>query len=226
MSFQKIERKNNLKMIIEQIKEQIKNGELKVGDKLPPERKLAELFGVSRTSIREAIQALAFSGYLEVIQGKGAFVNDSALKYDEVSKLITKTSDFSLSDLMEVRIMMESEFAKLAAKRANKKDIKNIEKCFEEMKTATNVSTFVIEDLNFHIAIAEASHNKLMNSLMKIFGELLHDETNKIIEFSGLIQDEIIDISSEIVQAIKEGNTELAEEKMGQHISIVDKYSD
>ena len=226
MSFQKINKNTNLEMIIEQIKKQIKNGELKPGEKLPPERKLAELLGVSRTSIRESIQALAFSGYLNVVHGKGAFVNESALKYDEISELITNISDFSLSSLMEVRIMMEAEFAKFAALRANKEDIKKIKIYYEKMKDAESVSAFVIEDLGFHMAIAEASHNELMNCFMRIFGELLHKETNEIVELSGGIKDNIVLVSYDIVQAINNKESEEAKKLMVEHLSIVESSID
>ena len=213
-------------MIIDQIKNEIKNGELKPGEKLPPERELAKLLGVSRTSIRESIQALAFSGYLNVIHGKGAFVNDSALKYDEISNLITNISDFSLSSLMEVRIMMEAEFARIAALRGNEDDIKKIKDCYEKMKNAESISSFVIEDLGFHMAIAEASHNELMNCLMRIFGELLHKETNRIVELSVGIKDSIVSVSYDIVQAINNKESEKAKELMVEHLSIVESSID
>ena len=74
MSFKTIKRESTLEVIVQQIKDQIKKGILKPGEKLPSERKLADLLRVSRASIREAIQALAFSGYLEVNQGKGTFI--------------------------------------------------------------------------------------------------------------------------------------------------------
>ncbi len=226
MSFQKITKNTNLEMIIDQIKNEIKNGELKPGEKLPPERELAKLLGVSRTSIRESIQALAFSGYLNVIHGKGAFVNDSALKYDEISNLITNISDFSLSSLMEVRIMMEAEFARIAALRGNDDDIKKIKDCYEKMKNAESISSFVIEDLGFHMAIAEASHNELMNCLMRIFGELLHKETNRIVELSVGIKDSIVSVSYDIVQAINNKQAEEAKELMVKHLSIVESSID
>jgi len=226
VSFQKITKNTNLEMIIDQIKNEIKNGELKPGEKLPPERELAKLLGVSRTSIRESIQALAFSGYLNVIHGKGAFVNDSALKYDEISNLITNISDFSLSSLMEVRIMMEAEFARIAALRGNEDDIKKIKDCYEKMKNAESISSFVIEDLGFHMAIAEASHNELMNCLMRIFGELLHKETNRIVELSVGIKDSIVSVSYDIVQAINNKESEKAKELMVEHLSIVESSID
>ncbi|MBS3768524.1 MAG: FadR family transcriptional regulator, partial [Candidatus Cloacimonetes bacterium] len=84
LKFEKVEKSTTLEIIIKQIKDQIRSGEIQHGDKLPSERELSEIMEVSRTSVREAIKALTFSGYLDVIQGKGAFVSESALKYDEI----------------------------------------------------------------------------------------------------------------------------------------------
>ena len=84
MSFTTIKRESTLEVIVQQIKDQIKKGILKPGEKLPSERELASLLGVSRTSVREAIKALSFSGYLEVIQGKGTYVLEMSTKYDEI----------------------------------------------------------------------------------------------------------------------------------------------
>jgi len=116
MAFKNIKRDSTSEKIIQQIKEQIKDGELKAGEKLPSERKLSEIMGVSRTSIREAIQALAFSGYLNVIQGKGAFITEDAKTHDQLNNLIENIPDMSLSSIMEVRIMFEGEYARLAAR--------------------------------------------------------------------------------------------------------------
>src|SRR5690554_3314710 len=131
MTFKNIEKNSTSEMVIEQIKNEIKSGNLKPGEKLPAERRLAELLGVSRTSIREAIQALSFSGYLKVLQGKGAYVTENAKKYDEISLLLSKVSDCSLSSLMEVREMLEGETARLATIRATKEELEEICETFK-----------------------------------------------------------------------------------------------
>jgi len=115
MSFTTVKRESTLEVIVQQIKDQIKKGILKPGEKLPSERKLADLLGLSRASVREAIQALAFSGYLEVIQGKGTYVLEMSTKYDEIVNFFSEFSNYSLDYLMEARIMLEGEFARLAA---------------------------------------------------------------------------------------------------------------
>lgn len=222
MSFKNIKRDSTSEMVIKQIKNEIKNGELVSGEKLPSERKLAEILGVSRTSIREAIQALSFSGYLEVFQGKGAFVTENAKKYDEISTLLSKVSDYSLSSLMEVREMLEGEFVSLATVRATEEEIESICKAYKAMKDSEDVREFVREDLNFHLCIAKATHNPLMNTLMKVFGEMLHRETNKIVEHSVNTRTKTIELTERLVESIKNRDPEKAQELMIGHMQIIE----
>ncbi len=224
MAFENIKRNSTTEIVINQIKMEIINGNLKPGEKIPSERELAKLLGVSRSSVREAIQALSFSGYLDVHQGKGAFVQKNALKYDEVSKLFSEISDYSLSYLMEVRKMLEVEFARLAAIKATEKEIGEIANIFDKIKNSSDIHDYIRLDLNFHLYIAKATHNPLMNTLMKVFGELLHNETHKIIELSRSTKDRSIETINELVEAIKDRNPEKAGQMMKEHITMIEDF--
>jgi len=218
MSFKTIKRESTLEVIVQQIKDQIKKGILKPGEKLPSERKLADLLGVSRASIREAIQALAFSGYLEVIQGKGTYILEIATRYDEITKFFSEFSNYSLDYLMEARIMLEGEFARLAALNASQEEIDLIERVFNETAKSKDLNTFVVKDLEFHLTIAKATHNPIMNGLMKIIGEMLYKETQKIIEISKDTRVNTIETLRDLVQAIRQRNAQQAKELMSEHI--------
>ena len=218
MNFKVINKKSTLETIIQQIKNQIKKGILKPGEKLPSERKLSDLLGVSRASVREAIQALAFSGYLEVIQGKGTYILEIATKYDEIVNFFSEFSNYSLDYLMEARIMLEGEFARLAALNANQEEIDLVERIFNEIASSEDLNSFVVKDLEFHLTIAKATHNPIMNGLMKIIGEMLYKETRKIIEISGDTRKNTIETTRNLVQAIKQRNAEKAKELMSEHI--------
>jgi len=218
MSFKIIKKESTLEVIVQQIKNQIKKGILKPGEKLPSERKLADLLGVSRASVREAIQALAFSGYLEVIQGKGTYILEIASKYDEITNFFSKFSNYSLDYLMEARIMLEGEFARLAALNASQEEIDIIEKIFNEIAKSKDLNSFFVKDLEFHLTIAKATHNPIMNGLMKIIGEMLYKETEKIIEMSRDTRENTIETTRNLVQAIKQRNAEQAKELMSKHI--------
>ena len=218
MSFKIIKKKSNLVEIVRQIKDQIKKGILKPGEKLPSERKLADLLGVSRASVREAIQALAFSGYLEVIQGKGTYILEMATKYDEIVNFFSEFSNYSLDYLMEARIMLEGEFARLATLNASQEEIDVIERVFNEIASSKDLNTFFVKDLEFHLTIAKATHNPIMNGLMKIIGEMLYKETQKIIKISKDTRVNTIETIRDLVQAIKKRNAEQAKELMSEHI--------
>jgi len=221
MSFKTIKRESTLEVIVQQIKDQIKKGILKPGEKLPSERKLADLLGVSRSSIREAIQALAFSGYLEVNQGKGTYILEMATKYDEIANFFSEFSNYSLDYLMEARIMLEGEFARLAALNASQEEIDVIEKVFNEIAKSKDLNSFVVKDLEFHLTIAKATHNPFMYGLMKIIGEMLYKETNRIIGKSRYTKENTIETTRDLVQAIKQRDAEKAKELMGEHIKDV-----
>ncbi|HDK26013.1 MAG TPA: FadR family transcriptional regulator [Candidatus Atribacteria bacterium] len=218
MSFTTVKRESTLEVIVQQIKDQIKKGILKPGEKLPSERKLADLLGLSRASVREAIQALAFSGYLEVIQGKGTYVLEMSTKYDEIVNFFSEFSNYSLDYLMEARIMLEGEFARLAALNASQEEIDLIEKIFTEIESSKDLNSFVVKDLEFHLTIAKATHNPFMNGLMKIIGEMLYKETQRIIGISGYTRENTIKTTRDLVQAFKKRNAEQAKELMSEHI--------
>jgi len=221
LNFKVINKKSTLETIIQQIKGQIKKGILKPGEKMPSERKLADLLGVSRASVREAIQALAFSGYLEVIQGKGTYILEIATKYDEIVNFFSEFPNYSLDYLMEARIMLEGEFARLTTLNASQKEIDVIEKIFNEIAKSKDLNSFVIKDLEFHLTIAKATHNPFMYGLMKIIGEMLYKETQRIIGGSRYTRENTIESARNLVQAIKQRDAEKAKELMGEHIRDV-----
>ncbi|MBA7520267.1 Pyruvate dehydrogenase complex repressor [subsurface metagenome] len=218
MSFKTIKKESTLEVIVQQIKNQIKKGILKPGEKLPSERELASLLGVSRTSVREAIKALSFSGYLEVIQGKGTYILEIATQYDEIVNFFSEFSNYSLDYLMEARIMLEGEFARLAAANASQEEIDVIERVFNEICNSKDTNTFFVKDLQFHLTIAKATHNPIMNGLMKIIVEMLYKETQKIIKISEDTRENTIETTRDLVQAIKQRDAEKAKELMSEHI--------
>src|SRR6056297_955421 len=215
LGFKTIKKNSTSNMVIEQIKNEIIEGNLKPGEKIPTERELAKILGVSRTSIREAINALSYSGYLESMQGKGTFVTENAKKYDEISELLSNVSDYSLSSLMEVREMLEGEFVKLATMRATDEEMREIVKEYN--------AEFVREDLNFHLYIANVTHNPLMNTLMKVFGAMLHRETNQITQESVRTKEKTIEITGRLVEAMMNREADKAKELMLEHIRLVKK---
>ena len=114
--------------------------------------------------------------------------------------------------------MLEREFARLAALNANQEEVDEIERAFNKIVNSKDLNTFFVKDLEFHLTIAEATHNPIMNGLMKIIGEMLYKETQKIIEISRDTRENTIETTRELVQAIKKRNAEQAKELMSKHI--------
>jgi len=221
MSFETIKRESTLEIIVQQIKLQIKNGSLKPGEKLPSERKLANLLGVSRASVREAIQALAYSGYLEVIQGKGTYVLDMAAKYDEIVNFLSEFSNYSVDYLMEARMIIEGELARLAAMNASQGEIDLMQKIVRKISHTRDANSFFVKDLELHLTIAKASHNPVLNGLMKIIGELIYKETESILEASKEYCERNLKNIKDLVKAIKEKDAIKAKQLMIEHISNI-----
>jgi len=168
----KIEVQNPVDLIISQIRDLISRGTLAPGDKLPPERKLAEHFGVSRSQVRDAINKLQFYGIVKVLPQSGTVVN--GLGITAIEGLITdmlKIEQVDFKSLIDTRILLEKEAARLAALNRTPEDLIEMSKALEAYEVRlgqTKGEGAVEEDLLFHIKIAEASKNSVLKSLMLI----------------------------------------------------------
>lgn len=164
--------------ISRQIKRLITAGQLVPGDRLPPERKLAERLGVGRTHVREALQKLEFYGILKTLPQSGTIV--AGLGITALEGLISDVLHLDNSDfasLVETRVILERQAAILAAQRRTPEDLMNIRKALEAYREkVTRGEQAVEEDLMFHLKIAEASKNSVLKSLMLIITpDILHN---------------------------------------------------
>ncbi len=166
----KISLENPVDIIIKQIRTLISSGQIPPGEKLPPERKLAEHLGVSRGQVRDALSKLEFYGILKTVPQSGTFV--SGIGIVALEGLITDVLQIDAHDftsLVETRVILETNAARLAAEKRTPDDIiilTNALNAYEKALKGGNVA--VEEDLLFHIKIAEASKNKVLKSLMMI----------------------------------------------------------
>jgi GntR family transcriptional repressor for pyruvate dehydrogenase complex len=119
---------------------------------------------------------------------------------------------------MEARIMLEGEFARLAALNASQEEIDLLERIFNEFSNSKDINTFFVKDLELHLTIAKATHNPIMNGLMNIIGEMIYKETVRLIEVTRDARENNINNFRSIVQAIKQRNAEQAKELMVEHI--------
>ena len=174
--------------IAEQVEQRILTGDLKVGDRLPPERELAEQFGVSRTAVREAVKALRQKGLVEVQPGRGTFITNGtsrAVRHSlDLFMRIGGTDGFS--DLVEVREIIEPEIAALAAARATEEHIAALREAVVTMDAALeDPDKFIEADLDFHLACAEATQNALIPALIDSIVDLLREQRARIFRVAG-----------------------------------------
>ncbi|WNJ18679.1 FadR/GntR family transcriptional regulator [Pontibacter sp. G13] len=181
-NFREISVETPVDMIIKQIRELITSGQLKPGDKLPPERKLVERLGVGRTHVRDAIKKLEFYGILRTMPQSGTIV--AGLGITALEGLITdvlKIEDNDFGALVETRVILETQAAALAADRRTEEDIQNIEQAFAtHQQQVLSGESGVEEDLIFHLKIAEASKNPVLRSLMLIITPDIIASFNKL----------------------------------------------
>lgn len=174
--------------IVEQIERRILNGDLKLGDKLPAERELAEQLSVSRTAVREAVKALREKGLVEVQPGRGTFIKNGTTQAARLSLgLMMKFGGVDASaSLVEVREMVEPEIAALAAARATEDDIAALREAVSAMDEALDDPvTFIEADLDFHLALAVATKNALIPMLIDSIVDMLREQRTRIFYVKG-----------------------------------------
>src|SRR5258707_8618930 len=165
----KIVRSSRLyEQIVQQVEESIHKTVLKPGDQLPPERELAQQFGVSRTAVREAVKALREKGLVEAYPGRGTFVTDgtSYSMRQSLDRMFKVGQAEGSGFLAEVREILEPEIAALAATRVDDEDLASMREQIAVMDSARKVpDSFIESDLDFHLDLADAAVNPPVLSL-------------------------------------------------------------
>jgi GntR family transcriptional repressor for pyruvate dehydrogenase complex len=205
------------------VKSLISEGKLKPGDPIPPERELIKEFGVSRPSLREALKSLTALGFLEVRQTRRTFVKSiiSERMQDPLSLLI-KTDTQKIFDLIEVRKALEAWSAFHAAQRATDEDIKQLEFILENMKAAFEKGrSWEKEDADFHLAIAQATHNTIQTHIMSTIYDLLRESVARVFTDRGKVK-KLLQQHYRIFIAIKNHAPEKARDRTLEHLDYVD----
>jgi len=208
--------------IVQQVKTLISQGRLKPGDRLPPERELVKEFGVSRPSLREALNALGAMGFLEV-KGKRTFIKSVASEsMQNPLSLLIKADTEKIFDLIEVRKAMETWGAFLAAQRATEEDIKQLENIIEEMRKAFEEGrSWEKQDADFHLGIAQATHNTIQTHMMSTIYDLLRESVAKVFKDRTKVK-KLIDQHHRIFSAIKNHSPDKARERTLEHLNYVE----
>ena len=211
---------------IAQIKAMIVSGELQPGDRLPPEKELAERLGLSRSSMREAIKALEVIRVLDVRRGDGTYVTslEPKLLLEAISFAIDMHDDVSLFEIFEVRRMLESHATGLAALLATADDIAALRAESSAVANSNSVEELVEHDVRFHKLISELSGNRYLSSLI----DGLTSHTVRARVWRVLTQENAVDRTlaehEMIIDAIEAHNPELATATATVHVAGVEEW--
>lgn len=212
--------------IVEQITQLIAEGKLKIGDRLPPERELMDTLSVSRASLREALKALELMGLIEVRHGEGSFVKGvslEALINPMASALVVQ--DGTVLEIVEARELLETQIARLAAKRATPEAIKKARAAIsmrEKFLAENNIPDLIQSDTDFHLAIAEATGNDLLVRMMTGITDILVRARAKTILLPNMPQDSQ-ESHRKILAAIESGDADAASQAMREHLQSIRK---
>ena len=212
--------------VFEQLRDLIFRGHLKPGEQLMTERELAQALGVSRPTVREAINKLVAIRLLEQRQGQGTFVNTPASSMDRNPlSAVMGGEEVRLEDLLEVRLGLECNAVALAARRATEEDLRELERCLTEMAADIDEGRLGADaDVSFHMAIAYASKNTVQVHIMRSFYNLLfYGIKENLLRLYSSTEDhkKIIEQHTTIVEAIRRHDPEAAFEAMRSHIHFV-----
>ncbi|WP_406220098.1 FadR/GntR family transcriptional regulator [Streptomyces canus] len=197
----------------ERLREQITAGHWPVGTKLPGETTLAKELGVGRSTVREALRALAGAGLVQPRQGAGVFVTATRTVEDWPTRLRRA----AVTDVYEVRMAVEVHAVRLAARRRTPEDVTAMERALEGRRAASASSdaAFVDADITFHAAVVAAAHNPVLVDLFREFTPVLREGLIELLALTALRDDDpntADEAHAALVRAVADGDAEGAAE--------------
>jgi DNA-binding FadR family transcriptional regulator len=223
-AFEALDRTRVFEHIISQVSEAIMRGELQPGNRLPGERKMAEMFGVSRASVREALRALEVFGVLVARRGRGrdsgsTIAKDAGLGLTSAIRLHAGLLQIPVLDIVSIRAEMESFAARRAAERQMPQPA--LHEHLAAMNAASELRTYHKRDSEFHVALAVASGNALLPVLMESLRSAIYRETfsamNSLSDWR-LERDRLQEEHRDIVERVEAGQPEEAAAAAEDHI--------
>lgn len=204
--------------VAKDIQQMIKDEGLQPGDKLPNELEMMSIINVGRSTIREAIKILVAAGMLEVKRGRGTFVgmNPGVGKDPLGVKFIDDEN--MLLHFYEMRLILEPAVARLAVERGTEEDFEKIKKAFGKVHDKIrNGGDHSEEDIHFHNAIAEATHNPIMERVIPIVNQGILEGYSKTKDNPYVAQD-VLEQHEAVMEAIEERDGTRASAAMKRHI--------
>ena len=206
-------------VVVARIREAIERGELKSGDRLPPERELAVTLGVSRPSIRSGLKTLEGMGILQIRQGAGTFITGGPPALDsEPLTFLAALHGFSRHQMFEARIALEVSVAQFAAERATPDQIIAIsDETTAMFASLDDPAAFLLHDIRFHRAVAAAANNPVLASLVEMVSSIFYKARQQTIQFATDLRI-AADEHRGIYQAIRSHDADRAGQAMTDHL--------
>lgn len=219
---QKEESQKGYQKLVERLSGFISEGRFASGDKLPPERALAEMFGVSRPSIRQAILSLAERGILESRQGDGTYVRDpdlTPLLHAVLEAVGSKHVSFL--HLMEFRRVLESAVAALAAERCTERQLEALKAAAcDQQRCLMHEEDDSMPDARFHLALAEATNNPVFYDIMVRLNELYAEGRSGELRGREWLQSSL-NGHLRIIDAVEKKDPEAGRKAMSEHLDFI-----
>ena len=200
------------------------------GDKLPTEKQLCAMFGVSRTALREALQMLSIQGLVSIRKGSGIYVSE--FNPDHAIKPMSNYLQMNLSDelilqVVEVRKMFEPQIAWMAARNRDDEDVHDLEKNLNELKASDSFNSEKQGEIDqrFHMKICEAAKNPIIPLQMEPIFRMMPQIRTIVYQTVDTALSEAVDYHQRIFEAIRIQNAEGAREAMMGHLAVAEEHS-
>ncbi|MGC8102463.1 FadR/GntR family transcriptional regulator [Metapseudomonas otitidis] len=193
---------------LEQIRQRIDDGTWPLGQRLPPEPELAEIIGISRNTVREAVRVLTFSGVLEVRQGDGTYVRACADPLSTMQALARS----SVEQALEARGMIEIEASRLAALRRTEADLIALREALAASAARSSyedLQDYIDHDLVFHQRVVDSAHNPVLSELYRYFSQVIRVGLERTISDPDRAQP-CFDLHCELLDAIERQDADAA----------------
>jgi GntR family transcriptional repressor for pyruvate dehydrogenase complex len=197
----------------------IMNKKVVAGDFLPSEHELCKQMGVSRSTLREAVSILESKGMVKRLHGQGVqIVNESHRATTDMLQLLVKRNGLTIQELIEVRNIIEVQAAELAAERATATDRQLIKNALQIMQSENvTLAEYAKADIEFHVAVAQATHNSVLVLIIETIRPLLHDVILATLK-SNSRPEQSLHYHEKIFSAIESGDRKKASRAMTEHL--------
>ncbi|WP_396624602.1 FadR/GntR family transcriptional regulator [Luteitalea sp.] len=210
--------------IVEHVRELLERGALRPGDRLPPERSLALQTGVSRSSVRVGLRALATMGIIQSRHGSGTYIADGPPMLESDSlHFLAALHGFTRDEMFEARRLIEVSVAGLAATRATGEQVAAMaEEVTSMFASLDDAQAFLRHDIRFHQAVAAACGNPILTSLVEMLSQVFYERRRETVERARNFRDNA-EMHRRIYMAIRHRDPVAAREAMTQHLTASDE---